>query len=65
MYDARTNLGNEVVEEVRKYFREKFTKRSFQEIFVYQKHLVMENRSSTTIHVLEELKSTKHWQRKW
>ena len=23
MYDARTNLGNEVVAEVRKYFREK------------------------------------------
>ncbi|EGP5490832.1 ParA family protein [Enterococcus faecium] len=26
MYDARTNLGNEVVEEVRKYFREKVYK---------------------------------------
>ncbi len=42
MYDARTNLGAEVVEEVRKYFREKKSMtRLFQEMSVYPKHQVM------------------------
>ena len=49
MYDARTNLGAEVVEEVRKYFREKSMIRLFQEMSVYPKHQVMVYQSLTMI----------------
>lgn len=41
MYDARTNLGAEVVEEVRRYFQEKFMTQSSQEMSVCQKRQVM------------------------
>ena len=37
MYDARTNLGAEVVEEVRRYFQEKkFMRRLFHVMYAYQ-----------------------------
>ena len=34
MLDARTNLGIQVIEEVKKYFQEKCTERLYLEIFV-------------------------------
>ena len=33
MYDARTNLGNEVKDDVIKYFREKYIKQLFLETY--------------------------------
>ena len=57
MYDARTNLGAEVVEEVRKYFREKSMIRLFQEMSVYPKHQVMVYQSLTMIFALKRCRS--------
>ena len=60
MYDARTNLGAEVVEEVRKYFREKSMIRLFQEMSVYPKHQVMVYQSLTMIFAQKVPKCIKH-----
>lgn len=60
MYDARTNLGAEVVEEVRRYFQEKFMRQLFHVMYAYQKPQVMVYLLLIMIHVQRVLKYIRH-----
>lgn len=64
MYDARTNLSLQVVENVKKTWTRIYTKRSYREMYDLQRHQAMENRSICTIHDLQEQRVIASWQKK-
>ncbi len=57
MYDARTNLSLQVVENVKSYLNQNIYKRSSQEMYVWQKHQVMDFQSICMTLVLQEQKN--------
>ena len=64
MYDARTNLSLQVVENVKSYLNQNIYKTIIQEMYVWQKHQVMDFQSICMTLVLQEQKVTTFWQKK-
>ena len=64
MYDARTNLSLQVVENVKETWIRIYTKRSFREMYDLQRLQAMENRSICTTQDLQEQKAIVFWQKK-
>lgn len=65
MLDARTNLGIQVIEEVKKYFQDKVFNTIIPRNIRLSEAQVMENQLSYMIPVQEGLKYILSWRRKW